>query len=178
MAKGEREAENSPARRGDPTTSLPAVRGDKTELNRERLAAIPPTSFPATAASTEVTARRTLFSRSGDVHSDGAAIDVLAVEQFDRLLCFLRRAHLDEGEPARFAGELVLDQIGRSDFPRLCEEVIDLAFGRVKGQIPNVQPVTIHTGFATLALSPQKEILSDLFPPIGFQNVTEEYELT
>ncbi len=66
----------------------------------------------AAATTTTATGVGALFTRTGLVDSQGASVDVFAVEGFDRGIGFAHIRHGDEGKTLRPAGEFVHDDAG------------------------------------------------------------------
>ena len=112
---------------------------------RDRLAAPPITSTATTtAAATAVTAAAptaaaALFARTRFVDSQGATFEVLAVEHGDGFSCILLRGHFDEPETARFAGGPVLHDINGIDGPRLREQILQVVFRHIEGEVSHEQ---------------------------------------
>ncbi len=66
----------------------------------------------AAATTTTATGVGALFTRTGLVDSQGASVDVFAVEGFDRGIGFAHIRHGDEGKTLRPASEFVHDDAG------------------------------------------------------------------
>ena len=90
------------------------------------------TMAPAAEA---VLARRTILARAGNIHGDLAALKILVVEHFNRLLRLFRRGEFDERKAAGTAGHLVHHQVARCDCARLGEVILEVIFARLKGQV-------------------------------------------
>ena len=74
------------------------------------------TTVAATATTTTAaTGVGALFTRTGLVDSQGASVDVFAVEGFDRGIGFAHIRHGDEGKTLRPASEFVHDDAGLID---------------------------------------------------------------
>ena len=101
------------------------------------------TEVAATAASTasapspttKVAAGRALFARTGFIDGQCTALEILAVELFDSTVGLFLAAHLDEGKPARTVGKLVHNQFALHDMTDLFEQIKNIPFGGVEGQV-------------------------------------------
>ncbi len=105
-------------------------------------AAIATAAAPATAeaaaitttAATEPTGTRSaFFTRTGNVHREGAAFEVIAVEFINGLLCFITAAHRNEGKAARTAGEFVEDNLHDANSANLTEQCFEILRGAGEG---------------------------------------------
>jgi hypothetical protein len=101
-------------------------------------AAATATAPAVSPATTTESATGTLFARTGLIHGEGSALDRLAVELRDGILGFLVGAHRHEGEPPRFAGEFILDQLDGSHRAGLAEEILEVDFRRRERKVANV----------------------------------------
>ncbi len=88
-----------------------------------------------TAAETTTAARRTFFTRTGDVDSQIATIDILAVQGLDSGFSRFRGFHGDEGKTTRTTRELVHHQVDLDDPAVSGEKVVQVVFDRVEGKI-------------------------------------------
>ncbi len=100
-------------------------------------AAITTTATPEAATATG----RTLFPRTGDVHGQGATLNLVPVEFLDALLGLLTVRHRDEGETAGTAGELVEDDLNDTDGANLAKQGLEVLGGAGEGKIPHVELV-------------------------------------
>src|SRR4051794_36120836 len=98
------------------------------------VAATSTAAAPSTTAATA--AARTLL---GLVHGQRAALKLSGVEVADRVGGFRIGRHLDEAEASRTTRVAVHDQLGLGHSARLREEVAQIHFGGVEGEITNVQ---------------------------------------
>lgn len=73
------------------------------------------------AAAAAETARRTLLAGTGLVHGDRLPLEAGAVELFHRFPSLVVVGHFDKAETARTTRFPVSDDVGRSDFAKLCE---------------------------------------------------------
>lgn len=71
----------------------------------------------------------------GHVDVELASLELVLVELLDALLGFFLVRELDEGETSRPAGVAVGRQIDVNDLPGFCEQVGELALGRVVTQV-------------------------------------------
>lgn len=102
------------------------------------------TTTVATAATTTAEAagtRGALFTRTGDVHREGAALDLVPVELLDGLLGLVATAHRHEGKTARTAGELVEDDLDDTDGANLAEQGFKILRGAGEGKVSHVELV-------------------------------------
>jgi hypothetical protein len=88
-----------------------------------------------TAVSTATAAGRTVFTRAGDVDRQRAALKFLVVEELDGLVRFVGAAHLNEGETAGLAGELVNHDVDRGDNTSGGKVILQIVFHRLVGEI-------------------------------------------
>src|SRR5262249_22818535 len=90
--------------------------------------------FPAVASAAAVpaasaaTAAAAVFHRLGLVDDEGAAVELAAVQSGDRFLRLVARAHLDEAEAPRLAGEFIRDHLRRPQAPVRREDFLEAAF--------------------------------------------------
>ena len=80
-----------------------------------------PAADEAAAAAAAETARRTLLAGTGLVHGDRLPLEAGAVELFHRFPSLVVVGHFDKAETARTPRFPVSDDVGRSDFAKLCE---------------------------------------------------------
>ena len=101
------------------------------------------TTTAATAeGATAAAATWAIFAGTRFIDGQRTAMESLAVEKADGLLCFLVAGHGDEGKAAGLARELILHQSGFGDAACLGEEVLQVHFWGVEGKIPDVEFVT------------------------------------
>ncbi len=109
------------------------------------LLTVPPTAatVSATLTAAAITAATAttgaLFARTGNIDVESAAPEFLAVHAFNRLLCFLWRAHGDEGKPAGPASCPVSDEVGFHHGAVRCESVLQVVLGDFEVEIPDEQ---------------------------------------
>src|SRR5262249_10164629 len=80
----------------------------------------------ASTATAAAAAARALFARTRFIDGQGTALQVFAVEDFDRLLGFGVARHGDEGETAGFSGEPVLHQDDFGDRAGFGERILQV----------------------------------------------------
>lgn len=90
------------------------------------------TAAEATAAAA---ARRTFFTRTGDVDRQVATVEILAVQRLDGSFSSFRGFHGDESETTRTTGELVDHQVDLDNAAMSSEQVMEIVFDRVEGKI-------------------------------------------
>jgi hypothetical protein len=131
------------------------------------------TTTTATAASAVLGttgAGSALFTRAGDVHGQGAAVNGLAVQRGNGVRRFLVRAHGDESKPAGTASGTVHHQIGFDDSAMCGKGVLQVVFGGFAGKISYKQFVVItHVMFSLYRLC----AIPRLSPVFGFKIITE-----
>src|SRR5215469_7923650 len=96
------------------------------------LVAIPSTTELAAAATT---ISRILFTRSGQIYGQGAAINGVAIEGFRGFLGLFRCAHGDETEAAWTAAHAIRHQIGLRHGAMGCEHILQVVFRGIEGKI-------------------------------------------
>ena len=89
----------------------------------------------ASAAVPLLAAAAALFAWLGDIDRERAALKIFVVEHFHRLVRVRRAGELDEGEPARLAGEFIQHQVHRIDCAGLSEVVHQVAFHGLVRQV-------------------------------------------
>ncbi len=94
------------------TAAAATAAGFATVATTTAAATVAATTTTTTTAATGVGA---LFTRTGLVDSQGASVDVFAVEGFDRGIGFAHIRHGDEGKTLRPASEFVHDDAGLID---------------------------------------------------------------
>src|SRR5438874_7522282 len=99
--------------------------------------------FTATTAGTATTATA-LFTRFGDVHRQGTAIQIFAIESVNRGLCLFRRAHGDKAEAPGATGLAIGHQIDFNYGAVSGTRVLKVVFSHVEGKISNEQFVITH----------------------------------
>ena len=143
--------------------AVAAVAAPATATVAAAIAAVPTTATsaiataPATASTTESTTtatsaiatattatesagpRRAFLTGPGDVHRQGAAFELITVEFFHGLLCFLWGAHGDECETTRTTGEFVEDDFNDADGTGLAKQGLEVLCGASEGKIPDVE---------------------------------------
>lgn len=99
------------------------------------------TAFTATAAATvgAAEASRTLFTRTGFVHDDGATGHGLTVEAIDGSLGFSVGAHFNETKTLGAAGFTVHHDLGRGNGAKLGKCVLQILIAHGIGQIAHVK---------------------------------------
>ena len=127
-----------------------------------------------TATATAAAAAATIFTRTGNIHSQAATIKIFTVQAFDSRVGFVFGAHGDETEATRATG-FTIHQEGRfDDLPELGEGVFELGFGRAECNVSDKQFV-IHVIFD---FPPMIATCLSLFPTVGFQIITEQPKST
>jgi hypothetical protein len=101
------------------------------------IATAPTTAETAATAASEATPTtgRTFLAWAGDVHGQGPATELLAVEHFDGLMGFFGTAEFDKGEAAGTARELVEHQVDVDHHASGAEVVLEVAFEGLKRQV-------------------------------------------
>ena len=98
----------------------------------------------AATAAAAAAAGRTIFTRPGDVHRQGASLKILVVEHFDGLVGFFGGGHFHEGEAAGFAGELVHHDVDGTDHTRRGEMILQVVVRRLIGKVSYEETRFIH----------------------------------
>ena len=93
----------------------------KIVLCRTRLESPSAAAAVTAAAAAAETARRTLLAGTGLVHGDRLPLEAGTVELFHRFPSLVVVGHFDKAETARTTRFPVSDDVGRSDFAKLCE---------------------------------------------------------
>jgi len=93
----------------------------------------------ATATTAATTAGRTLFTRTGDIDSQGTTVDFFAVEAFDGFLRIFRGGHGNEAEAAGATGHTIHHQVCFDDRAESREGILQVVFSHVEGKIPYKQ---------------------------------------
>jgi hypothetical protein len=91
------------------------------------------------AAAFAFSARGPLFTRTGDIHRQGASFHFMAVEFIHAFLGFVAITHGDEGETAGTTGELVEDDFNDADSANLAEQSFEILCSGGEGKIPDVE---------------------------------------
>ena len=97
---------------------------------------------PVTTAATTTTAtlpRGAIFARTSLVDGEITAIHTGAVEGLNGSIGFFLGCHGDKGKPAGAAGHAVKHEVYFHDGAMLAEEVLDVVFADVVGEVPNKQ---------------------------------------
>jgi hypothetical protein len=115
---------------------LPAAPAAATTTATAPLAAAAST----TAAALEPTAARAVFSRSGLVHVQVAALEIFAVQSRDCGLGLAPVRHLDKAKAPRLAAVAILDNGGRSHLPVGAKQLLQY---RTKGSLRKYSPCTL-----------------------------------
>ena len=99
------------------------------------------TATPAAAVTpaTATTRTRTIFTRTGFIDRQRAAIEVFAVQSLNRRLGAFFGFHGDKREAARASAEFVLDEIHFDDRAMCGEKVLKLVLGSVEGKVSHKQ---------------------------------------
>ena len=97
------------------------------------------TAAAATTAIAAATARRTLFTRTGDVHGEVTAADVLAMQALNGLLSRFGAGHGDEREAPGLAGLAVEHEVNFHDRAERGEGVLQVVLGRGEREVPDEQ---------------------------------------
>jgi len=84
---------------------------------------------------------RALFTRTGDVHREGTALDLVTVKFVDAGLGLFAAAHRHERKTARTAGELVEDDLDDTDGANLAEQGLKILRGAGEGKVSHVELV-------------------------------------
>ena len=95
------------------------------------------TAGPAVFATTTAAGGRSLFTRLGHIHGQGASAHILAVQSARGLLRFLVGAHGHETKAAGTIGHAIHDQAGVRDCAMRGECVSQVIFSGVEGKIPD-----------------------------------------
>src|SRR5215208_5986642 len=77
------------------------------------------------------------FTRPGDIHRQGTALNVMAVERADSRLGLFRGAHGDESEAAWTPALAIRHQLGFEDSAMHAKGGVKIAFGGVERKIPD-----------------------------------------
>jgi hypothetical protein len=99
-------------------------------------------SVPGVISAATVTAAAppaSLFSRPRFIHRQRPALPILAIQGRDGSFGPFLRIHRGKGEPARPAGVPIHHDIDLIDRPVRCEQVAQVSFSSVKGQVPDIQ---------------------------------------
>ena len=80
-----------------------------------------------------------LFTRTGNVHRQGASFDLMAMIFFHAFLGLFPTSHGDEGETAGTTGELVEDDFDDTDGANLAEQGFEILGSGGEGKIPDVE---------------------------------------
>jgi hypothetical protein len=103
------------------------------------------TTATATEAAAATTAGRAFFTGTSDVHRQGAATEVLAVEKIHSLLRLVGRAEFNESKPAGFARELVEHEVDTGHHSSSAEMILDVALHGLVRQIAHKEPrIIVH----------------------------------
>jgi hypothetical protein len=102
------------------------------------------TTATAAAARSATAPTTALFTRAGDVHCEGAIIQLGAIQAFHSFLRFLFGGHRNETETAGAAGHTISHKIGFQNCAVLGKSILKLVFGDVEGKISDKQFV-IHS---------------------------------
>ena len=104
-----------------------------------------------TATTTEAAAAAasgTLFTGTGDVHGQGTAAQILAVEHFHSAIGLVRSRELDERETAGLSGHAIEHQVDIGDHTGRRKVILEVTFLRLVGQVSHKQTgIVIHTTF-------------------------------
>jgi hypothetical protein len=98
----------------------------------------------AVAAAAPALLRRTLFTRTRDIHGQCAALKFLVMELLDGFVGLLLSAKFDEGKATGFAGHFIHHKIDGSDNPNLREMILKIIFHGLIGQVAYEEPGGIH----------------------------------
>jgi hypothetical protein len=103
------------------------------------------TTATATEAAATTTTGRAFFTGTSDVHRQGAATEVLAVEKIHSLLRLVGRAEFNESKPAGFARELVEHEVDTGHHSSSAEMILDVALHGLVRQIAHKEPrIIVH----------------------------------
>jgi hypothetical protein len=147
--------------------SKSAASGYRTRSITVATSAATATAATATVTATATTAARSFFARTGLVDGQSASLPFLAIESLDGRVGAFLGGHGHESETAGLSGHSILHQVGLGDRTMWSEKIVQIVFGGVEGEIPDVQ-FRVHNVFRFRPL-----ILPRLFPTIGFQIITE-----
>lgn len=142
-----------PALTGTAATAATATAAGATAATAATAAAT--TTTEATAAAAEAAAAEaattaatttgaTVFTGTGDIDLENAAVDGLAVEGGDRGLGAFVVRHFDEREAAGTAGVSVGNEGRSANFAELAEEVDELRLGGLIREITDVELALLH----------------------------------
>jgi len=100
-----------------------------------------------TAATTAATEGRTFFTWACFVDSQGAALELLAVERLDGGFHAFFVRHRDEGESTWATGFAIHDEAYFGDCSVLAEKFVEIALSAGEGEIPHIH-LGVHSAFA------------------------------
>jgi hypothetical protein len=98
----------------------------------------------ATIPAAATTPASSFFTRTGNIHGQGAALKFLAMKHVDGFLSIRRSGKFDERESAGFAGELVEHEVYGSHDTRLRKVLLQVVFDGLVSEITNEESVLVH----------------------------------
>lgn len=101
------------------------------------------TAAAATTTAFTEGAGRAFLARTGDVHREGAAFELVTVEFFHALLGGVGALHGDERKTAGTTGEFVEDDLNDADGADLAKQGFEILGGAGKGEVPHVELVVV-----------------------------------
>lgn len=97
------------------------------------------TTSTASVTATTTTTAGSFLAGPGLIDGQGAALPFLAVQSLDRRIRTFFRGHGNETEATRFPGRSILHEIGFSDRAMRREQIVQIVFGAVEGEVSHVQ---------------------------------------
>jgi hypothetical protein len=125
------------AKRAEPVGQISAQRGDPLLVSGTRRTATAAAAAAIAIAAPAAATAGAFFARAGFVYSQGAAFQVFAGQAGNGRLRAFRRGHANEGKAARTARGAVGHEIDLINRTAGCEEILQIVFGDVEGQIPD-----------------------------------------
>jgi len=120
-------------------TAITAVTATAATTAAESTAATAAAAETAPTAAKAASTRRTLLTRAGDVHGQGAALELVPMKFFHGLLRLFGAAHRDKGKTTRTSGELVEDDLNDADSADFAEQGFKVLRGAGEGEVPHVE---------------------------------------
>lgn len=121
------------------------------------------TTAAAAAAESTATAAATgtFFTGTGDVHGQGTAAEIFAMEQFHRLVGFFSRCKLNKREAAGLSSHAIQHQVDVGHHTCGGKVILEITFQRLVGQVPDEQTGVFHTMFGPLFNRVRETALAD-----------------
>ena len=104
-----------------------------------------PLATAGSAPATTAWPTTSVFPRSSFVDGERSPVDFSTIQGVNGCLGLFGVCHLDKAEPSGAAGVPVRDDLGRIDLAKLLKHPLQIAVGRVKRQVADVQLLS-HVG--------------------------------